>query len=370
MVTPQYAAMVFLSVLAALVLMILIGTNTRLGRDKKVLFLLSAVLLIVSAAAEFFAVYLDGSPEKYRAVHIAFKVFELSVSPFLVIVLISSLNGFRRAAALLPLAVINAALEIFTGFTGFIFYFDAANVYHHNTHYWIYTLIYTLCGIYFFCECVRFSAQYQNRGSASLFAILAFLAAGIGIHSLYSEIRADWLTLTIADALFFIYYISLSEQMDSLTRLLDRKSYDIQIASLRKRAILLVFDIDRFKEINDTYGHETGDACLKTIGAILKKSHGRYGLCYRTGGDEFCVIVTKTGINLTAVNTTFCARLDAARKNAAGVNLPGVSLGYAAFNPKRGKIADAVRMADAMMYQCKRKYRADCEALVPPKAAD
>lgn len=365
----QYAATVFLSVLTALVLTVLIGTNTRIGKTKKSLFLLSALFLAAAAAAEYLGVRLNGTPEKYRILHTAVKVFELSVSPFLVLTLITALNGFRRAKLLLPVAVVNVVLEISSSFTGFLFYLDAGNVYCHGGYYWIYMLVNFLCGAYFFCECVRFSRQYQNRGGASLAAILVLLVLGLSIHVFHNDIRADWLTLSIGDALFFIYYTGLVEQMDSLTRLLDRKSYDLQVASLRQRAVLVVFDIDRFKEINDTYGHEAGDACLKTVSAILKKTYGRYGLCCRTGGDEFCVIVTKSDLDLSAVNTAFCTRLDAARQSVPDAPLPSVSLGYAVFNPRRGTAADAVREADAMMYQYKWKRRAG-SALSPSQASE
>lgn len=353
----QYTAMVFLSVLAALVLMVLVENITRIAKAKKTLFLVSAGLLAAAAVAEYLGVRLNGAPEKYRMLHAAVKAFELSISPFLVFTLISALNGFRRAAFLLPVAAVNALLQIRSGFSGFLFFLDPGNVYCHGRYYWIYVLVNLACGACFFCACARFSLQYQNRGGASLAAILALLTAGLSIHLFRQDIRADWLTLTIGDILFFIYYTGLVEQTDSLTGLLDRTSYDIQVSSLQKRAILLVFDIDRFKGINDTYGHDTGDACLQTVGAVLKKSYGRYGLCYRTGGDEFCVIVTKPDVSLSALNTAFCARLDTARQSAPGVPLPSVSLGYARFNPRRGTTADAVRAADAMMYRCKWQRR-------------
>jgi diguanylate cyclase (GGDEF)-like protein len=366
----QYAATVFLSVLAALVLMVLIGTNTRVGKAKKNLFLATAALLALAAAAEYLGVRLNGAPEKFRVLHAAVKVLELSLSPFLIIMLISALNGFRRARMLLPVAAANAVLELASSFSGFLFYINANNMYCHGTYYWIYILVNVLCGVYFFLECVRFSRQYQNRGGASLAAILMLLTTGLSIHLFQPDVRVDWLTLILGDALFFIYYSGLVEQMDSLTRLLDRKSYDIQVSTLRERAILLVFDIDRFKEINDTYGHDVGDACLKTVSAILKKSYGRYGLCYRTGGDEFCVIVTKTDINLPVINTAFCARLEAARETMPETPLPSVSLGYAVFNPRRGTTADAVRAADAMMYQYKWKRRTDKTFSVSSRAAE
>lgn len=357
----QYAAMMLIGILAALVLMILIGANGRLGKDKKKWFMLSALLLVLGSAAEYFGVCLDGAPARFRALHIALKVFELSLSPFLVILLVSAFNGFSHAKVLLPVALLNIAIEVSTGFTGFLYYVDGLNVYHHNSFYWIYTLVYVLCGIYFFYECALFSRQYQNRGSGSLLAILVFLVSSLSIHSAHSAVRADWPALIIAEALFYIYYTGLVEQMDSLTQLLDRKSYDMQLEELDRKAALIVFDIDSFKEVNDTYGHETGDACLRAVGSVLKRTYGKYGLCYRIGGDEFCVITSKDGIDFSAVNSLFRANLDRAREVAKDAHLPDVSFGYALFDPESEKAVDTVQRADAMMYKCKKERRAGRE---------
>lgn len=59
----------------------------------------------------------------------------------------------------------------------------------------------------------------------------------------------------------------------------------------RRGGVLVVFDVDDFKQINDRYGHLQGDLCLAEIGRCIKKAYARSGYCYRTGGDEFCVLM-------------------------------------------------------------------------------
>lgn len=353
----HYAVMVFLTAMTAIVLMVLIGSNTRIGKSRKALFLLATAIIMVSAVAEYLCVRLDGTPEEYRTIHIVLKVLELSAAPFVVYALIAAFNGFRSARPLLPLAVLNLCLEVISGFTGFLFYFDANNVYQHNTYYFIYTLIYMLCVVFFFFQCYRFSRRYQNRNGLALLAILLFLIAGLSIHIIFSELRADWMTIVIAAAMFYIYYCNLVEQTDSLTNLLDRKSYDIYITSVRRKATVIIFDIDSFKEVNDTYGHKVGDICLKTVASILMSVYGKYGLCFRTGGDEFCVIITHQPENLAAVNAAFCAQLDLERQGGGKEYLHNVSFGYADFVPGSGDIAQSIQQADAMMYKYKRENK-------------
>ena len=58
-----------------------------------------------------------------------------------------------------------------------------------------------------------------------------------------------------------------------------------------KASVLVVFDVDAFKQINDSYGHVQGDLCLAEIAECIKKAYANFGYCYRIGGDEFCVLL-------------------------------------------------------------------------------
>ena len=77
----------------------------------------------------------------------------------------------------------------------------------------------------------------------------------------------------------YILYSELTQKIDTLTHLLNRRSYESRPASLRGHAVIYYFDVDEFKSVNDTFGHGVGDAVLAEV-----------GYCYRIGGDEFCVI--------------------------------------------------------------------------------
>ena len=87
-------------------------------------------------------------------------------------------------------------------------------------------------------------------------------------------------------------WIDFSEQPPKLNDLLNKQKLIEDVRSLLKRRAgiaLLVIDLDHFKSVNDTKGHQEGDACLervvKAIGSVL----GRKGVLYRWGGDEFAV---------------------------------------------------------------------------------
>jgi diguanylate cyclase (GGDEF)-like protein/putative nucleotidyltransferase with HDIG domain len=85
---------------------------------------------------------------------------------------------------------------------------------------------------------------------------------------------------------------------DSLTGLANRRSLDRQFemglahaARTNGTVGVVVLDLDRLKEINDTYGHEAGDRALRAIGAVLKSTVRQDDLCARFAGDEFVVVL-------------------------------------------------------------------------------
>jgi len=90
---------------------------------------------------------------------------------------------------------------------------------------------------------------------------------------------------------------------DGLTGLFNRRYFDIHIQQMANKAnetnhpfSLLMFDMDHFKEVNDTYGHQAGDAVLIKLAQILKTSFRVTDLAARYGGEEFVVLLTDTGL--------------------------------------------------------------------------
>lgn len=117
--------------------------------------------------------------------------------------------------------------------------------------------------------------------------------------------------------------------------------------------ILIVFDIDDFKKINHSCGHTAGDRCLKETADCIKKAYSRYGLCYRIGGDEFCVLLN-VNADKEKCDEALVDELNERRKLFD--SLPYVSFGSALF--KAGDNVDRVKeIADSNMYQMKREHK-------------
>ena len=184
--------------------------------------------------------------------------------------------------------------------------------------------------------------------------LLDFLHVGTMVQILIPSVHITWLCVTLIAVLLFLYCNEMWNQLDGLTGLLSQKSYLNRTLNLRAEdKMLIVFDVDDFKNINDTYGHLAGDRCLREIAACLKKAYSRYGNCYRIGGDEFCVLLWQVEKE-ELCKEKFYWVMEKRRKIVT--ILPGVSYGSAELLEKES-ICDAKARADQHMYENKKERK-------------
>ncbi|GGL17058.1 sensor domain-containing diguanylate cyclase [Mangrovihabitans endophyticus] len=122
---------------------------------------------------------------------------------------------------------------------------------------------------------------------------------------------------------------------------------------------LLFLDLDGFKPVNDTYGHDVGDRLLQSVGRVLRATVRDTDTVGRVGGDEFAVVLTRVGGTDEALSV---ARriIDgiAGDSEVAGVRLEvGCSVGVALAHPGGTDAHTMMRHADAAMYEAKRNGR-------------
>jgi diguanylate cyclase (GGDEF)-like protein len=163
--------------------------------------------------------------------------------------------------------------------------------------------------------------------------------------------------------------LSLLAATDGLTGLPNRRSFDTTLASEWQRAVrseealsLLMVDVDKFKSYNDTFGHQSGDQCLRMVATALQSAIQRAtDLAARYGGEEFAVILPATD--------EAGARVMAERGRVAvlALGLPGpnednpsvsVSIGAATIHPRPGSMSeDLLAAADEALYAAKEAGR-------------
>lgn len=145
---------------------------------------------------------------------------------------------------------------------------------------------------------------------------------------------------------------------DQLTGLFNRIAYNEHMEpefAVRQQAgitsTILFIDIDRFKHINDTYGHKYGDEIIKKVAHLIQSSCDKESYCFRYGGDEFVMF-------LPNMDAEGAKRLKVEMKEAARAMSVGISIGMAVTEPGLGKSLQAyVEDADRDMYQDKMKHR-------------
>jgi diguanylate cyclase (GGDEF)-like protein len=160
-------------------------------------------------------------------------------------------------------------------------------------------------------------------------------------------------------------------QVDAVTQIANRHSFDRELeneleaarASGKEFSIILL-DLDRFKLINDTYGHLAGDKALLVMGQLLKDSLARLrsddrAFCARFGGEEFAVLLSGIGIEgALRIGELIRADLERTKINWQGTDLSMTVSGGVATYPYNGTHMDElIAKADAALYQAKNQGR-------------
>lgn len=162
--------------------------------------------------------------------------------------------------------------------------------------------------------------------------------------------------------------LELRATLDGLTGVWNRRSFLEQSARAlahdrrqRQPSALLMIDIDHFKQVNDTYGHEAGDAVLRELCERIRSLLRAEDVPGRVGGEEFAVLLPGTPEE-GAVLVAERIRETVAASNflCAGEEIPvRVSIGVAERVPGEADVAPLLQRADAAMYAAKRAGR-DC----------
>lgn len=153
--------------------------------------------------------------------------------------------------------------------------------------------------------------------------------------------------------------LSSQAHTDPLTGLLNRRGLheNIEMSLLNNSVVsVIVIDIDHFKNVNDTYGHDVGDGVIKMLGQHLKTNSRKTDLVCRTGGEEFLMLLPGIDIHLAVL---IAERL---RKNVAEMSFPicqhiTISIGVTSFLPKEVPIDAALKTADNALYRAKKAGR-------------
>jgi len=155
---------------------------------------------------------------------------------------------------------------------------------------------------------------------------------------------------------------------DALTGLFNRRYMENHLAALIEQATgrgkplaLMELDIDHFKSINDTHGHDAGDDVLREFALRIKRSIRGIDLACRTGGEEFVIVMPETDLTVAAMVAERLRRRIAAEPfsiNQGERSIPvTLSIGLAALRGADDGSASLLKRADQALYRAKREGR-------------
>jgi len=149
--------------------------------------------------------------------------------------------------------------------------------------------------------------------------------------------------------------LSFKASHDELTGVYNRAGYDFLLTNIKlETTYMMLIDVDNFKRINDTYGHEIGDKALIKVVSILKKAFRDNDYICRIGGDEFVVFMLHSdGVHRRLIESKL--ELINAELEKTEDGLPPISISVGVFNGKDAKDAsDLFEKADVAMYESKK----------------
>ncbi len=155
--------------------------------------------------------------------------------------------------------------------------------------------------------------------------------------------------------------LSYEASHDPLTGLMNRHAYEVFLehADLEHIA-LLVIDVDNFKKINDTHGHDMGDRILKRVAEVLTQSFRSVDAICRLGGDEFVVVMTRANSTMRQLVINKISRANNLLEHPKD-GLPEISLSVGvAFSDRENPKGDIFQDADSALYSVKGSGRAGC----------
>lgn len=229
-------------------------------------------------------------------------------------------------------------------------------------------------------DCVsRRHARLERRGDA-VFVVDLASTNGTFLNEERKPVRERRLTrgdqLKIGDTIFKhltgadieLQYHEIIFRMavtDGLTNLSNRKQLDVMLAEeiprarrYRRDLSVLMLDIDHFKNVNDTYGHLTGDYVLRGLAGILQKRLRPNDKLGRYGGEEFCAILPETSLSSAVGFAEELRALVEAHSFVAEDKQLRVTISIGAGALQDGmQSSDLYRRADQMLYRAKREGR-------------
>ncbi len=273
-----------------------------------------------------------------------------------------------KARLVLPLVgvfLINLSLLVLTQFNGWYYSIDAANVYHRGPHYLVAMSFFFLLLFAATLTAVVYRRHIEKKIFASLIVFPLPPAICVVLQYVFYGTSLILHGVTLSLLILFFSMQNRNLHIDYLTGVYNRKKLEsflkekINESTETRTFSAIMIDLDDFKYINDTFGHDVGDQALEASTRLLKSCLRTDDLIARFGGDEFYVILDISSLEVLE------AAVDRIRKGLVEYNAHhsnpftlGFSMGYDIYDWNlRMKSEEFQKHIDILMYQEKMKKK-------------
>ena len=366
----------FAPIIGLIFQLVILMYGKTFNKREKIIFYLALVLQAFELLAynlEFYFSSLD-KPTTWR---ILFSVIGYIVRPALVYPFIFLLrNGSNKFSSklfyldLIPLVLV-VIIQQFAFFTKWVFYFDESNSFHRGPLGYISQIVTILYMVEAAVQVVLTKVLNRKFNVGLIIVLLAYVVFAMIFESIFS-IRSLGISAGVFSIVFFMfslqtnylndlsYKLKITSEVDALSQISNRYSGEKQIDSLvskRTSGVFIVLDIDKFKYINDTYGHAIGDEAIIKVAAALRKSFGDEDVVMRLGGDEFAIYSTRTvdEIKEKEIISNLFKQIDDIRLSCDNDFRIHISAGVVQYDGEEETSFDTLyRLADVKLYKAKK----------------
>lgn len=274
-------------------------------------------------------------------------------------------NTKKLIKPLLFINFLNAIIVIVSKFYGWFYYIDENNIYHRGPYFEIPALIPVIIIFIAIYLLIKYRTEIEKRNYLALALFAAPPLFGILLQVLFYGISIVLNSMVLSLLIAYLYIQNQCISIDHLTGLYNRKRCEsflkekINSFAKKRKFSGIIIDINDFKRINDTYGHDIGDKALIVTGELLKKSIRTNDFVARYGGDEFVLVLDidnekELEITINRINDM----LDKFNLKSPYPFKLSFSMGYAVYDLKSNiGYLDFLKQIDKLMYEAKDKYR-------------
>jgi diguanylate cyclase (GGDEF)-like protein len=269
-----------------------------------------------------------------------------------------------------PIAAI-CLLDFLSIFTEFLFYLDAENHYQSSAAFFLQSAVNYFYLVVPTVACAWRAFRTRSKTERTEYATYAayMIAPLIGglLEGVFLMVPVLSLSMFMIIQILFLMIQNMQIYNDALTNLNNRRRLNQYLESCLSKAsadqpvVVLMMDLNRFKHINDTYGHIEGDNALRKFAEVLRQAAVPYrAFIARYGGDEFCLVATGPKRDPEALAADIQRLLLSAqdgKQAPSGEYLLTVSIGAAVCSQPDTDPEAVLAQADQMLYARKDEWR-------------